>query len=473
MANKKFWTKKNIIIVSVVAAVLIAGIVTAAVLLSRRSNSVKTAEATVARGSLSASINASGTVIEAGISGSIPFYACLNDITDLDSINELENDFNWSDILFNTHTPVVYKVVWVNEKLLNRKITYNTKSEPTDVFSAEPYYIDYEAVERDRKEAIEDGRIPGDTTVTDFLLKAILGKKDSLSDLPTEYIKPSTNADERVTVSTQYAIDIINAKVIPEETGVVEFSFSNFKLSEGQNLMLDTAVFKIAVTQLYTSFTVTEYDVVSIVKRLNSGEKMYAGVTINALNGQKVVADIQEVIKGSYSAGVAYYAVRAKVIFGTKAVLDLTDENNLDSSAAQRAVKKGLTELEYSDYTYYDPDLTPAVVESLGLDITEWVERDEVLVNYSVSVSVQKEAVIDKLIVPTKCIYYDDAKKPYVIVTGEKKDYRVYVKILLSTGSEASVEVKEGTDNAQGVTLEEGDKILYQADSSLISSILG
>lgn len=474
MSNKKFWTKKNIIIVTVVAVVLVAGIVTAAVLIAKNNNSVKTAEATVVRGSLSSSINASGTVVETGISGSVPFYACANDITDFDDILEVDADFNWSDILFNSEAPVIYKTIYVNEALRNKKNIFNTASENTVIFEAAPYYIDYEAVERDRLEAIAAGKIPGDTTVTDFLIKAFLDKKDDPTALPEKYLKPATNENDKVVVDTDYIVRIIKGATTPEETGSIEYTLSNFKLSQDTNIMLDTSVFKISVTQLYTSFTVTEYDVASIVKRLNSGSKMYAAVTVNALNGQKVVAEIQEILNGYYSSGVAYYAVKAKVVFGTHATLDLTDENNLSSAAAQRAAKRGLTELEYADYTYYDPDLTPDVVESLGVDITDWVDRNDVLVNYSVSVSVQKEAVINKLVVPTKCIYYDDAKNPYVVVTGKNKDYRVYVKILLSTGSEAAIEVKETADkSSETVTLEEGDKILYQADSSLISSILG
>ena len=109
-------------------------------------------------------------------------------------------------------------------------------------------------------------------------------------------------------------------------------------------------------------------------------------------------------------------------------------------------------------------------MEALGVDVTDLVEREEVLENYSVAVRVQKTAVIDKLIIPTKCIFYDDAKNPYVLVKRDNKEARVYVKVLLSTGSEAAVEVKESKDEEALVA---GDKIVYKAESSLISSILG
>ncbi|MBO5773728.1 MAG: hypothetical protein J6R44_02715, partial [Clostridia bacterium] len=132
--------------------------------------------------------------------------------------------------------------------------------------------------------------------------------------------------------------------------------------------------------------------------------------------------------------------------------------------------RKGEITLKYSSYAYYDENLTPEKVEALGVDITDMVLREEVLENYSVAVRVQKTAVLDKLIIPTKCIFYDDGKNPYVLVKRDNKEVRVYVKVLLSTGSEAAVEVKNAKDEN---ALIEGDKIVYKAESSLISSILG
>ena len=148
----------------------------------------------------------------------------------------------------------------------------------------------------------------------------------------------------------------------------------------------------------------------------------------------------------------------------------MTNEENLHSSAAQTAKRKGETTLKYASYEYYDENLTPEKVEALGVDITDMVVREEVLENYSVAVRVQKRAVIDKLVIPTKCIFYDDGKNPYVLVKRDNKEIRVYVKVLLSTGSEAAVEVKNAKDEN---ALVEGDKIVYKAESSLISSILG
>ena len=107
------------------------------------------------------------------------------------------------------------------------------------------------------------------------------------------------------------------------------------------------------------------------------------------------------------------------------------------------------------------------MVNALGIDVNDILTREEVLVGYSVAVRVPQEVVYNSLIVPTKCIFYDSESKPYVTVRESGRDKRVYVRILLSTGTEAAVEANSGYE------LNEGDKVVYRADDSLISSILG
>ena len=85
---------------------------------------------------------------------------------------------------------------------------------------------------------------------------------------------------------------------------------------------------------------------------------------------------------------------------------------------------------------------------------------------YSITVSAQKAVVENTLIVPTKCIYYDDTKSPYVtVVNADGKETRVYIKITLSTGTDAAVTA------AEGYTLNEGDILRYIADATLIGSL--
>ena len=102
----------------------------------------------------------------------------------------------------------------------------------------------------------------------------------------------------------------------------------------------------------------------------------------------------------------------------------------------------------------------------LGANLVDNLTRDDLLDNYSVNVSAQKKVVEDTLIVPTKCIYYDDAKRPYVsVLDADKKEKRVYIKITLSTGNDAAVVA------ADGYTLNEGDVLRYIAETGLIGSL--
>ena len=469
--KSKFWTKKNIIITVIVAVVIIALIATI-VVISLDNKEVQTAEASVTRGSLSTSINASGVVVSAGINNYIPLFACVNDVTDLESIKEYAgDDFNWTYAFINSNTaPIVYEITYINQDFADVKNVLRTTDENQIIMEVMPYYLDWSKLEEAKDDAIEKGDMQEGATTSDFIFMLIMTNKDNPFDIPSEYLKLSTKKEDKVSIDTDYIKEIIEKTVILEEDTALEYTISQLTLEEGDAITIDQRLFKIELSQLYTSFTVTEYDVAEIDAKLRANKKVYAGVTINALGGKKVVADIQEIIKGSYSSGIAYYAVKAKIIFGIEDTLDLTKEENLHSSAAQSAKRKGETSLKYSSYSYYDEELTPEKVEALGVDVTDMVVREEVLENYSVAVRVQKTAVLDKLIIPTKCIFYDDARNAYVLVKRDNKEIRVYVKVLLSTGSEAAVEVKNEKDED---ALVEGDKIVYKAESSLISSILG
>ncbi len=478
--KKKFWTKQNIIII-VICVILVAAIITVSVVLSEMNKKDQTAEASVARGSLSNNVNSSGTIIETGISGSVPLYACVNNVTDMDILEDYDSNFSWSSYIFDAvrnETPLMYMVVAVNSEMRVSRNYLHTSDAPEYIFTVCPMYIDSSKLSADYSAAIEAGEIGADTTLADFFFLVILGSgADSPGDIPSSYLTFDIN--DTLVISTEYVQSIIEENATPEETGYFEYSISNLKLKSGDIISLDERVFDFSVSQMYTTFTVTEYDVASIDAKLREAEKLslqdgkkhgvYAAVSINALDGRKVVAEILSVVKGSNSGGISYYAVQAKIVFANEAELDLTAEENRSLKIARNVLQNDpdATSVVCADYSYYDPELTPEAVEALDVDLANSVKREEVLVNYSVSVRVQKTVVYNKLIIPAKCIFYDGSKQPYVIVKDGNKETRVYIKILLSTGSEAAVDVNEG------YTLNEGDKIIYQADSSLISSLLG
>lgn len=478
--KKKFWTKQNIIIV-VICVILVAAIITVSVVLSELNKKEQTAEASVARGSLSNNVNSSGTIVETGISGSVPLYACVEGVTDMDVLEDYDSNFSWSSYIFDAvrnETPLMYYVGYANPAMRGTRNYFHTSDESEIIFTASPMTLNTEKLVEDYEAAKASGEITSDIALYDFFFLVILGSgADNPGDIPVKYLQ--SDISKTVVVTTAYLKELIEVNASPEETDSFEYTITNFSLKEDDVVSLDKRVFNFAVSQLYTTFTVTEYDVASIDAKLREAEKLtledgkkhgvYAAVSINALDGRKVVAEILSVVKGSNSGGISYYAVQAKIIFASTTELDLTVEENRSLKVARSALQKDpdATSVVCGDYTYYDPELTPEAVEALDVDLADSVLREEVLVNYSVSVRVQKTVVYNKLIVPTKCIFYDGSKQPYVIVKDGNKETRVYIKILLSTGSEAAVEVNEG------YSLEEGDKIVYQADSGLISSILG
>lgn len=486
MAAAKFWTKKRIIIL-IAALLVVAAIVVTTVVLVLKNNEVPTAEESVARGSLSSSISSSGTVVETGVTEDIPFYAALNGITDADALEGYADNFSWTDYFVNAavnDVPLYYEVVEVNGELAYRRTTMHTSSdEILTMFKVVPIYLDYDALRADYeaiyREAIANDALPSDTTLTDFILNIILTTGGYDGALPDDFRQYLIRGETETEITSAYPKALIEATASPEETGDIEYAVYNFNLYAGQYVGLDTNVFTVSVTQLYTSFTVTEYDVASIDLMLREAQAaeeetgvkqgVYAAVSINALGGRRVIAEILEILNGSYSSGVSYYSVRAKIVFGAATVLDLTVQENAESDIgrAYLAANPDAAEMVYLDYGYYDPALSAETVGGLGVDIYDILSREEVLSGYSVAVRVPQEVVYDSLIVSTQCVFYDGENRPYVIVRDGSRERRVYVRILLSTGTEAAVEAQEGYE------LNEGDRIIYRANDSLLSSILG
>lgn len=288
--NTKFWTKKNIIITIIVAIVILA-LVAAIVVISLENKEVQTAEASVTRGSLSTSINASGVVASVGINNFVPLFACVNDVTDIDSITEYAgDDFNWTYAFINSNTaPVVYEITYINPDFKDVKNVMLTTDEEQVIMEVMPYFIDWSKLEEAKDDAILEGKLSAGSTTSDFIFMLLMTNKDNPFDIPSEYLKLSTNANDKVTITTDYIKEIIEKATVLEESTAMEYTISNLTLEEGDAITIDQKLFKIAVSQLYTSFTVTEYDVAEIDSKLRAGNKVYAGVTINALGGRKVV----------------------------------------------------------------------------------------------------------------------------------------------------------------------------------------
>ena len=478
MANTKFWTKKRIIIAVAVLLILIA-IVVVAVIYGVKSSEPETALETVTRGSLQSSISSSGTITEVGVAVDVPLYAAVNGIDDADSIGDYRDDFNWADFILNSiyndqfgnDLPALYySVISVNPDFVDATVKINTHDPATALFRVAPVVLNVENLKALYQEMKDSGAFDGEEvqhSLLGFALAILLepgGSDDTLPDDLESFFK--IDSDNPIEVTTGYINDIVSTNLGGIDSSGIDYTLSNFRLKEKEWYGVQTKIFKVDFTQVYTSFTVNEYDIAKIDARLRADEKVYAALSVNALNGRKVLSEITEISKGASSGGVSYYGVVARVIFGEVVDLDAAEGELSPIAEEYLSLNPGATG-KILDFTYYDSDLDAETVTGLGIDNRDILTRDEVLIGYSVAVRVQQEGIADTLIVPTKCIFYNDANEPYVLVREGRRERRVAVTVTLSTGSDAAVTPKNEGE------LNEGDSIVYRADDSLLSSILG
>lgn len=434
-------------ILLIVMSVLLAGsLVTTIVLLAKRKPKGTLAEAAVVRASLSSSISSTGIVQELEFQTDIPLAALT--VENAETLTEiLENDYTVNLITFlseGSQGPFLYRVTWVSEKLLGKKTDFSTADENEAIIKLAPAYFDWAKATAAFEKAVADGTTDA-TSVKEYVLFLLLREGVSNIDpavFPDEFWLIDEN--KTVTIDTARISNMILAEL--EHLDKITFTLSNLTWAAGDILVLDNSLFTITYSELFASFTLSEYDVPTIHARLQNDERVYASVSINALTGRELIADIIKIESGKSASGISYFTLFGRLVFPEI----ITDDNGA----------------EKGDYTYYDEFLTDSTVTYLGIDIKDNIRESEILAGYSVTVSAQKAVVENTLIIPTKCIYYDDAKHPYVtVVDSEGKEKRVYIKITLSTGTDAAVTA------ADGYTLNEGDILRYIADATLIGSL--
>ncbi len=404
------------------------------------------AEASVVRASLSSNLSSSGVVRDVSVSTKVPLAALT--VEDLESLSDIEaNDYTVNLVTLlgeGSQGPVLYRVKWVNEEYAAKKTTFRTTEEDVDLMRLAPIYFDWEKAAEHYAIEVSLGTTEAEN-VREYVLALLLREGISSADpavFPDEFWREDTTAE--LTVGTGVLAEMILAELPHLED--VKYTVSGLVAREGEVLVLDNNLFTVEYSELFVSFALSEYDVAGIHKRMRDGERVYASVGINALSGRETIAEIVKIEGGSSSSGISYFTLLGRLVFP-----EITAQ--ADGT-------------EHGDYQYYDDFLDDATVSYLGVDLSDNLRPEEVLANYSVTVTAQKTVVPNALVVPTKCIYYDDAKKPYVIVLdADKKEKRVYIKITLSTGTDAAVTA------ADGYTLNEGDVLRYTAESTLIGSL--
>lgn len=434
------------IICAVIAAVLAVAAIVTGIYFSANKNKGTLAEALVVRASLSSNLSSTGVVKNLEFDTKVPLAAMT--VEDPETISDIiENDYVVNLITLlgeGSQGPILYRVTWVDKDLIGKKTEFNTADENRNIITLAPIYFDWDKAAEYYAIEVSTGTTEAEN-VKEYVLSLLLREGISNADpsaFPDEFWREdSTNA---VTVTTQKLGDLILSEL--EHVDAVDFTVSNLTWRKGDVLLLDNNLFQLTYSELFVSFTLSEYDVAGIHARMQAGERVYASVSVNALSGRELLAEIVEIETGKNTSGVSYFLLLGRLVFSH--------------------IVKTEDGTEVGDYTYYDEFLTNNTVSYLGIDLSDNVREEELLDNYSVTVSAQKTVVENTLIVPTKCIFYDDAKKPYLtVLDAEKKEKRVYIKITLSTGTDAAVTA------AEGYVLNEGDVLRYIADSTLIGSL--
>lgn len=434
------------ILLIVMSVLLVASLVTTIILITKKKPKGTLAEATVVRASLSSSISSTGVVEEIEFKTDIPLAAFTAESPE--TLSEiLENDYTVNLITFlseGSQGPFLYRVTWVSEQLADKKAHISTADAKQDIVRLAPAYFNWAAAEDAFEKATADGTTDA-ATVREYVLLLLL--REGVSN-----IEPNVFPDEfwYIDESKTLTVDTsrINAMILKElkHLDKITYTLSGLTWDKGDMLVLDNKLFTVSYSELFATFTMSEYDIPTIHARLQNDERVYASVSINALTGRELIADIIKIEQGKSSSGISYFTLFGRLIF---------PEIVTDTDGAEKG-----------SYTYYDEFLSDSTVAYLGVDVKDNIRENEILSGYSVTVSAQKAVVENTLIVPTKCIYYDDTKRPYVtVVDSDGKEKRVYIKITLSTGTDAAVTA------AEGYTLNEGDVLRYIADATLIGSL--
>ena len=428
------------ILLIVMSVLLVASLVTTIILLSKKKPKGTLAEAAVVRASLSSSISSTGTVQELDFETDVPLAALT--VENAETLTEiLENDYTVNLITFfseGAQGPFLYRVLEVSEAFAGKKTEISTDDAGQAIIRLAPAYFDWNEAKKEFDAAVAGGTTDA-TSVREYILSLLL--REGVSNIePNVFPDKFWLVDESkaITIDTKRIGDMILNEL--EHLDSITFTLSNLTAAAGDMLVLDSKLFTVTYTELFAAFTMSEYDVPSIHARLQKDERVYAAVSINALSGRELIADIITIEEGKASSGISYFTILGRLIFP----------------------KDGAE----SPYEYYDSFLSNSNVSYMGVDVGDGIREDELLPGYSITVSAQKAVVENTLIVPTKCIYYDDAKNPYVtVLDGDGKEKRVYIKITLSTGTDAAVTA------AEGYTLNEGDILRYIADATLIGSL--
>lgn len=443
---RKKHLRNRIILILTVVLLIAAAVVLTVYFTTRDKDSGTTKWAAVVRSTLSSNLSSTGVIASRADTVKVPVAVLVAD--ELGSLTDIEeNDYtvNITTLLGEGgDEPVLWRVIEINEEYRKKVTTFSTSDPDEPLAVLAPVYFDWAAAAAAYQLELNAGTTSAGN-VREYVLTLLLRDGAGSIDpgkFPDEFWREDAAA--AVTVSTGTIADLLLSTV--DYLDEMDYTLRDFTWQKNDILLLDNSLFSVQYSEQFVSFALSEYDVAGIHARMQAGERVYAAVGVNALAGRELIAEIVKIDSAGNSSGVSYFTLLGRLVFP-----EITEYAD--------GTKQG-------DYTYYAPELTDSMVTYLGVNLKDNITPEEVLNNYSTTVTAQKTVVTDTLIVPTKCIYYDDAKRPYVVKLGaDNKEKRVYIKITLSTGTDAAVTPSDGYE------LTDGDQLKYTAEAGLIGSL--
>ena len=465
-------TKMLIIRISI-AVLIVAVIVGLVVFIVKHNRQDKHEDKyTITRGTLYNTVSSSGMIQRQKFTAKIPLVVYdkwLEDPTlDIEDMADFEGyvfETNWADILLSEEaSPISYRVKTIHPTLKEKPLSFredgNEIDEPVVLLELVPVYFNVEQIEEIYEKASASG--DADTMLAMLLylmFEAPAGSVDP--DLVSQIL--IEKEEETKVITTAFTSTLMkNASTTGED---LDYQISQVPYEVGDMVNIASTLFSLSYDQTMVYYTVSEKDYAKIDERLRAGEHVYAALSIEALGGKVGLADVirDEDTPPSYSqvAGVTYYKVWAKLVYAEEKLQQVpkTEDGEDGKEVEVETVLVG-------DYTYYDPILTPEYLEGLGVPVDRILYEYEVVAGYSVTVTSQKEAMQNVLIVNTKCIQYDSANHPFVWLQSEdgKSEVRAEIKVIMSNGKETAIAPAENAS----VKIKEGDIVKYNDDSSLL-----
>ena len=345
---------RNRIILYATIGVITVGLVILILLLVPSKEKTADASMQVAFGSLSSNLSSTGTVNKVTAKQDIPL-ALFIDEEDRDFFEKLTDSEKISLDLFleaeSRNVALFYHVKEVNEAFAEESLQLSTADEEQTILTLVPLRVRWELIPH---ADIDISDRAGKRSALFSLLKLDEVGIEVFGAYLDEYLEEDTAEELRIT-NTLLAEKFVKKQITYSDT--VEYGVSAVKVAEGDRILPSEVLTKISISEWMTAFRLSEYDVRYIHERMLNDERVYAAVGVNALNGQRVLAEITKIGSANVSSGISYFTISARLIFPRITFIEPEEEDG-------KPTEKG-------DFSYYDEFLDDTTVKYLGVDLSD------------------------------------------------------------------------------------------------------